>query len=91
MEEGGSDKLVLAPDLLRIMENTILTFHLFLKMDKRKSTGVLHLFANQNHFASPLQQVQSSLEKVSFSYYSLHIAFPALVFDSFVFQIYRLC
>lgn len=62
-EEGGSDILVLAPDLLRIMENTILTFHLFLKTDNRKSTGVLNLFANQNHCASPQQQVQSSLEK----------------------------
>ncbi|XP_039158809.1 uncharacterized protein LOC104423274 isoform X2 [Eucalyptus grandis] len=63
-EEAGSDILVLAPDLLRIMENTILTFHLFLKTDNRKSTGVLNLFANQNHCASPQQQKAVKLKEL---------------------------
>lgn len=55
---------VLAPDLIRIIENSILTFHLFLKRDKKKPSGVINLFGNQNQLATPLQQVQSALEKV---------------------------
>lgn len=55
---------VLAPDLIRIIENSILTFHLFLKRDKKKSSGVINLFGNQNQLATPLQQVQSTLDKV---------------------------
>ncbi|MCI01122.1 hypothetical protein A2U01_0022146, partial [Trifolium medium] len=60
-----SDMRVLAPDLIRIIENSILTFHLFLKRDKKKSSGVINLFGNQNQLATPLQQVQSTLEKVN--------------------------
>lgn len=59
-----SDTKVLAPDLIRILANSILTFHLFLKRDKKKSNGV-NLFGNQNQLATPLQQVQSTLEKVN--------------------------
>ncbi|KAB1218251.1 hypothetical protein CJ030_MR3G026131 [Morella rubra] len=62
-EEEESDLTILAPDLIRIVESSILTFHLFMKMDKKKSSGVLHLFGSHNQFATPLQQVQSSLEK----------------------------
>lgn len=62
--EEESDFLVLAPDLLRLIESSILTFHLFLKMDKKKSNIVLNLFGGQNQIATPLQQVQSALEKV---------------------------
>ncbi|KAK4758478.1 hypothetical protein SAY87_019779 [Trapa incisa] len=64
MEEGAELRMD-ASDLMRILETSILTFHLFLKMDKKRSgNGGLHLFVNQNHSAaSPLQQVQSSLEK----------------------------
>ncbi|CAJ2656563.1 uncharacterized protein LOC123920472 [Trifolium pratense] len=58
-----SDMRVLAPDLITIIENSILTFHLFLKRDKKKSSGVINLFGNQNQLATPLQQVQSTLEK----------------------------
>lgn len=57
-----SDIRVLAPDLIRIIENSILTFRLFLKRDKKKSS-VINLFGNQNQLATPLQQVQSTLEK----------------------------
>ncbi|GLU17449.1 hypothetical protein SLE2022_338160 [Rubroshorea leprosula] len=60
--EEESDSLVLAPDLIEEIKTSILTFHLFLKMDKKKTT-VLNLFGNQNVMASPLQQIQSSLEK----------------------------
>ncbi|KAK1436960.1 hypothetical protein QVD17_02744 [Tagetes erecta] len=53
-----SDMLVQAPDLIRIVEASILTFQMFVKMDKKKK-----LKMNQNQMATPLQQVQSSLEK----------------------------
>ncbi|KAF8389456.1 hypothetical protein HHK36_026151 [Tetracentron sinense] len=62
-EEEESDSLVLASGLIRIIENTILSFRLFLKMDKKKSTGVFNLFGGENQIVSPLQQIQSSLEK----------------------------
>jgi hypothetical protein len=63
-DEEKSDLMVLAPDLIKIVESSILTFHLFMKTDKKKSNGVLRLFGNQNQIATPLQQIQSSLEKV---------------------------
>lgn len=65
--EGEEPSLtVLAPDLIKIMESSILTFHLFLKMDKKKSGGA-RLFGNLNQTgATALHQVQSSLEKVWF-------------------------
>lgn len=62
--EGEEPPLtVLAPDLIKIMESSILTFQLFLKMDKKKSSGSLSLFGNQNQTGTPLHQIQSSLEK----------------------------
>lgn len=54
-----SDMFVQASDLIRIVEASILTFQMFVKMDKTKK-----LKMNQNQMATPLQQVQSSLEKV---------------------------
>ncbi|KAM6589829.1 hypothetical protein CsatA_012434 [Cannabis sativa] len=63
LEGEESPLTVLAADLIKIMESSILTFHLFLKMDKKKSSGSLNLFGNQNHNATPLHQIQSSLEK----------------------------
>ncbi|KAM7253908.1 hypothetical protein ACFE04_031590 [Oxalis oulophora] len=57
-----SEFTVLATDVVNLLENTILTFQLFVKMDKKK-VGVLHKLGNQNHMATPLHQVQSSLEK----------------------------
>lgn len=58
-----SDMVVHAPELIRIIESSILTFQLFIKMDKKKSNGVRNLFGGQNQMATPLQQVQSLLEK----------------------------
>lgn len=80
MDEEESDLTVLAPDLIRILESSILTFHLFLKMDKKKSSGVLQLFGNQNQIATPLQQIQSALEKVRFYDISCISTFYANVF-----------
>ncbi|XP_041014468.1 uncharacterized protein LOC121257493 isoform X2 [Juglans microcarpa x Juglans regia] len=61
--EESSDLTVPALDLIKIVECSILTFHLFMKMDKKKSSSVLHLFGNHNQVATPLQQIQSALEK----------------------------
>ncbi|ESW07857.1 hypothetical protein PHAVU_010G164300 [Phaseolus vulgaris] len=54
---------VLAPELIRIIESSILTFHLFLKRENKKSSGATNLFGNQNQLATPLHQIQSTLEK----------------------------
>lgn len=64
--EEESDYLVLAPDIIRIIESTILVFRLFLKMDNKKHGSFRNMFGNQNPMATPLQQVQSLLEKVHF-------------------------
>ncbi|XWS20609.1 hypothetical protein CRYUN_Cryun31cG0117300 [Craigia yunnanensis] len=61
--EEESDYLVLSPDIIRIIESLILTFLLFVKMDKKRHSSILNLFGNQNLMATPLQQVQSLLEK----------------------------
>ena len=70
IEGEDSSLAVLAPDLINIMESSILTFHLFLKTEKKKSIGALNLFGNPNQTATPLQQIQYLLEKVWF-----HLAF----------------
>ncbi|KAK6915202.1 Protein of unknown function DUF1666 [Dillenia turbinata] len=62
-DDEESDMLVLAPDLLRVIEDSILTFQLFLKRDKKKDSSVRNLFGVQNQSATPLQLVQSSLQK----------------------------
>ncbi|MBA0663243.1 hypothetical protein Goklo_003366 [Gossypium klotzschianum] len=64
--EEESDYSVLAPDIIQIIESTILVFRLFLKMDNKKHGSFRNLFGNQNPMATPLQQVQSLLEKVHF-------------------------
>ncbi|KAJ0249088.1 hypothetical protein HA466_0146400 [Hirschfeldia incana] len=63
--EKDTDYMVLAEDLIRIIESSILTFNVFLKMDKKKPNGIIHMFGNNNHISSttPLQLVQSSIEK----------------------------
>lgn len=58
-----NDSVVLAPDLIRIIEGSILTFRFFLKMDKKKSAGVRNMFGGQNQLANPVQQIQSSIDK----------------------------
>ncbi|KAL5699481.1 hypothetical protein ACHQM5_030375 [Ranunculus cassubicifolius] len=60
-EEYGSH--IFASNLLKIMESSILTLRVFLKMDKKKAGIVLNLFGGHNQIASPLQQIQSSLDK----------------------------
>nr|GEW81744.1 hypothetical protein CTI12_AA490360 [Tanacetum cinerariifolium] len=63
-EEESEMLLVEAPDLLRIIESSILTFQVFVKMDKKKkSNGVRNIFGGQNQMVTPLQQVQSLLDK----------------------------
>lgn len=62
-DEEESDEPVLASDLIEIIKTSILTFHAFLKMDKKKESKILSLFGGQNHIASPLQLVQSALDK----------------------------
>ncbi|KAJ4963373.1 hypothetical protein NE237_023312 [Protea cynaroides] len=62
-KEEEADSLVLASDLVRIIGDSILTFCHFLKMDKKKPSNVLNLFGGQSQIASPLQQIQSFLEK----------------------------
>ncbi|KAI3867724.1 hypothetical protein MKX03_021850 [Papaver bracteatum] len=53
-EEEESDKPVLASELIEIIKTSILTFH---------ESKILSLFGGQNHIASPLQLVQSALDK----------------------------
>ncbi|KAL0855565.1 hypothetical protein Bca101_060718 [Brassica carinata] len=64
-KEKDTDFMVLADDLIRIIEISILTFNVFLKMDKKKPNGIIHMFGNNNHISSttPLQLVQSSIDK----------------------------
>ncbi|GJX84014.1 putative ribosomal protein L34Ae [Tanacetum coccineum] len=63
-EEESEMQLVEAPDLIRIIESSILTFQMFVKMDKKKkSNGVRNIFGGQNQMVTPLQQVQSLLDK----------------------------
>jgi len=64
-----SEIRVLAPDLISIIESSILTFHLFLKRENKKSSGATNLSGNQNQLATPLHQIQSTLEKVSSELY----------------------
>ncbi|XP_010694481.2 uncharacterized protein LOC104907272 isoform X1 [Beta vulgaris subsp. vulgaris] len=58
-----SDYKILAPDLLKLIETSILTFYTFLRLDKKKFGGVRNLFGSQNHMATPLQHVQLVAEK----------------------------
>lgn len=65
MEEEHIDTPVLANDLFRIIENSIMTFCLFLKMDKKKSGSALHIFGAYGQAQSYLQQTLTALDKVS--------------------------
>ncbi|GER53667.1 hypothetical protein STAS_31204 [Striga asiatica] len=60
--EEASDFVVLTTDLIRVIESSILSFHQFIKTDKKKS-GVRNVFGSQNQMFIPAQHVQSSLEK----------------------------
>ncbi|GAA0155069.1 hypothetical protein Leryth_011363 [Lithospermum erythrorhizon] len=63
LEEDDSQLFVLAPDLLKIIECSILSFRQFLKTEKKKHAVARNFFGSQNQMAGPLQQVHSSLEK----------------------------
>ncbi|KMZ62443.1 hypothetical protein ZOSMA_462G00060 [Zostera marina] len=49
--------------LINILGECILTFDHFLKADKKKGNGPLHLFGDLNQSATSLQQIQNSFEK----------------------------
>ncbi|KAG0452097.1 hypothetical protein HPP92_026147 [Vanilla planifolia] len=57
------DAALHAPELLKVLEDSILAFRCFLKKDKKKSISSLNLFKSHNHDASSLHQVQASLDK----------------------------
>ncbi|CAN8258683.1 unnamed protein product [Cochlearia groenlandica] len=67
--EKDANFMVLAEDLINILESSIFTFNVFLKMDKKKPNSVIHLFGNNNNnnnhmnSTTPLQMVQSSIDK----------------------------
>ncbi|XXG51465.1 hypothetical protein AAC387_Pa03g0019 [Persea americana] len=63
LEEGHIDTPVLANDLFGIIENSIMTFCLFLKMDKKKSGSALHIFGAHGQAQSYLQQTLTALDK----------------------------
>ncbi|KAL0909640.1 hypothetical protein M5K25_020526 [Dendrobium thyrsiflorum] len=63
MDSDDVDPPVLAPQLLNLIETSILTFRCFLKRDKNKTSSSLSLFKGHNHDVSSLHQVQTALAK----------------------------
>lgn len=63
VEDEESNYRIFAPDLLKLIQSSILTFYTFLRLDKKKASGVRNLFGSQSQMAAPLQQVQSVAEK----------------------------
>ncbi|KAL3636910.1 hypothetical protein CASFOL_019209 [Castilleja foliolosa] len=61
--KDATDYMVLATDLIRVIESSILSFRQFIKTDKKKQGGVRNIFTTPNQMATPGQQIQSSLEK----------------------------
>ena len=57
--EDQMEPSIFAPDLIKLLEESILTFCLFLKKDKKKNSA-------HGHTGSSIHQVQSSLDKVNF-------------------------
>ena len=75
-KENEADELdppIFSSDLLNIMEESILTFLLFVKTNKKKSVSSLNLFEGHNQDESSLQQVKASLEKVCSINWSISI------------------
>ncbi|RLN03110.1 uncharacterized protein C2845_PM13G22830 [Panicum miliaceum] len=58
--EDQMEPSIFAPDLIKLLEESILTFRLFLKKDKKKNSA--HMSAH-GHTGSSIHQVQSSLDK----------------------------
>ncbi|XP_057549758.1 uncharacterized protein LOC130827887 [Amaranthus tricolor] len=63
VDDDESDYRILAPDLLKLIQTSILTFYTFLKMDKKKAGGIRNLFGSDNQIATSLQHVQQVVEK----------------------------
>ncbi|KAL3632802.1 hypothetical protein CASFOL_025786 [Castilleja foliolosa] len=59
----ATDYVVVATDLIRVIESAILSFRQFIKTDKKKQGGVRNIFTTPHQMATPAQQIQSSLEK----------------------------
>ncbi|CAL5013576.1 unnamed protein product [Urochloa decumbens] len=51
---------IFAPDLIKLLEESILTFRLFLKKDKKKNNAHMSAYG---HTGSSIHQVQSSIDK----------------------------
>ncbi|XP_062194897.1 uncharacterized protein LOC133898281 isoform X2 [Phragmites australis] len=58
--EDQMEPSIFASDLIKLLEECILTFRLFLKKDKKKNSP---LMSAHDHTGSSIQQVQSSLDK----------------------------
>ncbi|KAJ3676844.1 hypothetical protein LUZ60_002568 [Juncus effusus] len=58
--QNETETIIPASDLMKVLEESILTFRLFLKKDKKKSGAILGVNSING---SSLQQVQASLEK----------------------------
>uniref|UniRef100_A0ACD5Y2I4 Uncharacterized protein n=1 Tax=Avena sativa TaxID=4498 RepID=A0ACD5Y2I4_AVESA len=59
-DEDQMEPSIFASDLIKLLEESILTFRLFLKKDKKKSSALMSV---HGHTGSSVQQVQSSLDK----------------------------
>lgn len=59
--EDQMEPSIFAPDLIKLLEESILTFRLFLKKDKKKNSGT----STHGHTGSSIHHVQSSLDKVN--------------------------
>jgi hypothetical protein len=57
--EDETGPSIFASDLIKLLEESILTFRLFLKKEKKKNSASAH-----GQTGSSIQQVQSSLDKV---------------------------
>ncbi|KAL5222078.1 hypothetical protein ABZP36_026791 [Zizania latifolia] len=58
--EDQVEPSIFAPDLIKLLEESILTFRLFLKKDKKKNSSLMSV---HSHTGSSIQQVQLSLDK----------------------------
>lgn len=59
--EDQMEPSIFAPDLIKLLEESILTFRLFLKKDKKKNSAM----STHGHTGSSIHHVQSSLDKVN--------------------------
>ncbi|KAL6900769.1 hypothetical protein ACP4OV_005445 [Aristida adscensionis] len=58
--EDQMEPSIFASDLIKLLEESIMTFRLFLKKDKKKNSA---LMSANGHTGSSIQQVQSSIDK----------------------------